>query len=1174
MEKVTGPPGEPIIRAMDVAGGSGSTGPGAAQGDARLLRDAMALITEMLQFIRGTPVSNGIAHGPKENDDQPQQQQQHKKRRLFRDRLAADASSLLETYQAFRAKQQEHIVATERDQGMPSDSSMAQAARQKLSGMSMNSISSISGGSSISSDDSSSSLANGVKVQHDIQRSNGSDHANTSTREPGLGAYENAMPLKPRPAHCPAITNNNSMGDALQAADDMVIYEVSEHDVLPSSSRSPVSLQRMDALSRSHDNMPPPPVFSPEDDVIRSINITRQQQEQQQQQQRQKEVVESEHGNDELYTDMSGGSCVTSGNHHADSVQVRSPSPSPRSPPATALQSPSKGASQRPPNSKRPPRLPNVSVRMTPSPAYELAGPAFFAKVAQASTATSPPPVGTVTGNPSSSTAHADPTTRRPLSMSGSTPALQSQGAAVVKASSLDESINTPKVRPRIQSQASYLIGRKSAPPSVTTSPAPPQPGPDATAAASVCSYHPSEPVCSYQPTEPSPVSARTSVSPQPARISPAPHNNLRDHSDHIMVTMATGVPSDNAQNAAGGVGYVLEVTPSSPAVPISPRGAGAGAGAGSPAVSRARLTRKQSSVKLQPASAFMTPDMKGAMEKRGGIGGQSWQARHVICDSGVLYFYKSPKDKRPTLRLRLRQYDVIEVPAAVESKRPTIHLQPRTDEKTKKKGKQYVLRARQNSEHVVWLSVLRTSSSGLKVGDSSEDWSTDEDLTGKEFPDPPDFPDGEYVTEMSCSLPEQSCLRAGNARLSPIADEQVNADSGAAEAAGTPLTPSSEQAMCRISVSNQRRATFPDLGDQIDLFLKPQTPTDTPTPFKSKSPLPTKKGPSGKPPVVAPYKPSSVRSQNTNNVGEEGGESKEAMATSSPMVVRDSGGRSGNAQRRDSGFPPSISGGSRPTSELSTSSGASNSTTTAMTTGVATSPPPPPTPTKTTTPAAASNRDSRHLQAELTHLIQRSRSGALLPAPAHTSSSPLPASPSPTIMRHVAPDPQAAEDSGNSEEPLYDDLSCAASQVERPKSRSPPPQRPPPQRPGYEQSSIDTDQAPGHSPVLSSCMQSTTDTWQDEGNEGHTDETQPQRQHIPPTGEIFTVIYNYHAQQHDEMSVHSGELLWIKDRSTHQEWWLAVRNLSESDDIGMADFSGEQGLVPSNYVSQTYEAF
>eukprot|EP00117_Sycon_ciliatum_P013522 scpid55478/ scgid5344/ len=120
MEKVTGPPGEPIIRAMDVAGGSGSTGPGAAQGDARLLRDAMALITEMLQFIRGTPVSNGVAHGPKENDDQPQQQQQHKKRRLFRDRLAADASSLLETYQAFRAKQQEHIVATERDQGMPS----------------------------------------------------------------------------------------------------------------------------------------------------------------------------------------------------------------------------------------------------------------------------------------------------------------------------------------------------------------------------------------------------------------------------------------------------------------------------------------------------------------------------------------------------------------------------------------------------------------------------------------------------------------------------------------------------------------------------------------------------------------------------------------------------------------------------------------------------------------------------------------------------------------------------------------------------------------------------------------------------------------------------------------------------------------------------------------------
>ena len=66
----------------------------------------------------------------------------------------------------------------------------------------------------------------------------------------------------------------------------------------------------------------------------------------------------------------------------------------------------------------------------------------------------------------------------------------------------------------------------------------------------------------------------------------------------------------------------------------------------------------------------------------------------------------------------------------------------------------------------------------------------------------------------------------------------------------------------------------------------------------------------------------------------------------------------------------------------------------------------------------------------------------------------------------------------------------------------------------------------------------------------------------------VYTALYDYLAQSDQELSLQEGDLLYVLEKSTEDEWWKAKRKTPGED--------GEEpvGLVPSNYVQEVGAPF
>ena len=61
----------------------------------------------------------------------------------------------------------------------------------------------------------------------------------------------------------------------------------------------------------------------------------------------------------------------------------------------------------------------------------------------------------------------------------------------------------------------------------------------------------------------------------------------------------------------------------------------------------------------------------------------------------------------------------------------------------------------------------------------------------------------------------------------------------------------------------------------------------------------------------------------------------------------------------------------------------------------------------------------------------------------------------------------------------------------------------------------------------------------------------------------VYTAIYNYEPQSEGELEIKEGELLYVLEKSTEDDWWKAKKR-AESDDE-----DEPVGLIPSNYIEE-----
>lgn len=61
----------------------------------------------------------------------------------------------------------------------------------------------------------------------------------------------------------------------------------------------------------------------------------------------------------------------------------------------------------------------------------------------------------------------------------------------------------------------------------------------------------------------------------------------------------------------------------------------------------------------------------------------------------------------------------------------------------------------------------------------------------------------------------------------------------------------------------------------------------------------------------------------------------------------------------------------------------------------------------------------------------------------------------------------------------------------------------------------------------------------------------------------IYTALYDYEPQGDNELSIHEGELLYVLEKSTVDDWWKAKKRAAADDE------EEPVGLIPSNYVEE-----
>ena len=61
----------------------------------------------------------------------------------------------------------------------------------------------------------------------------------------------------------------------------------------------------------------------------------------------------------------------------------------------------------------------------------------------------------------------------------------------------------------------------------------------------------------------------------------------------------------------------------------------------------------------------------------------------------------------------------------------------------------------------------------------------------------------------------------------------------------------------------------------------------------------------------------------------------------------------------------------------------------------------------------------------------------------------------------------------------------------------------------------------------------------------------------------IYRAAYDYAPQGENELSIEEGDLLFVLEKSTEDDWWRAKKRATSEDE------EEPEGLIPNNYVEE-----
>jgi actin cytoskeleton-regulatory complex protein SLA1 len=61
----------------------------------------------------------------------------------------------------------------------------------------------------------------------------------------------------------------------------------------------------------------------------------------------------------------------------------------------------------------------------------------------------------------------------------------------------------------------------------------------------------------------------------------------------------------------------------------------------------------------------------------------------------------------------------------------------------------------------------------------------------------------------------------------------------------------------------------------------------------------------------------------------------------------------------------------------------------------------------------------------------------------------------------------------------------------------------------------------------------------------------------------VYTALYDYAPQGDGELSIQEGDVLFVLEKSTEDDWWKAKKKADNEDE------EEPEGLIPNNYVEE-----
>jgi len=61
----------------------------------------------------------------------------------------------------------------------------------------------------------------------------------------------------------------------------------------------------------------------------------------------------------------------------------------------------------------------------------------------------------------------------------------------------------------------------------------------------------------------------------------------------------------------------------------------------------------------------------------------------------------------------------------------------------------------------------------------------------------------------------------------------------------------------------------------------------------------------------------------------------------------------------------------------------------------------------------------------------------------------------------------------------------------------------------------------------------------------------------------VYTAVYDYQPQGEGELEIKEGDLLYVLEKNTDDDWWKAKKKAERDDE------DEPEGLVPNNYVEE-----